>query len=406
MVTGVNEYTRLMVEKFDETMAIVAPTAFQGSFFGVPQTGAVTVFSQDSKTIEIDIKRRNGRRAARLVNRGASSDDISRVKANTEERFTNAARAWPLIESYGHINSNELLDRVAGETPYQMTSRQDRMTMKAMLIHHEHMVQQIHTFEYLARESVLNGQHPAILATSDSDLIYDFYRNSGNTITVANAWNSGSQTIMADFDDIIDAIQQNGYMFGDYGAIVGTDAFGDLKDDTDIRADADNRRYLFVELGGNVAELPTEFSRYKENGFAPRGYIETPKGRRVWLFTYDLTFTDDFTTGSDVETNWMPADKCLVFSPKARCDRYFGPPDRLPVTPDEVTLYQDLFGFNMNAAPMPPKVKNPGVIDARMFYPDAYRAPDKKSVMLRTQSAPIFPTTQTDAFGLLEGLHT
>jgi hypothetical protein len=406
-VTAVNEYTRLMVEKFDETMSITAPTAFQGAFFGRPETGAVTVFSTDSKTIEIDIKRRTGRKLARLVNRGTSSDDVSRVKTNTEEKFTNVARKWPLIETYGAINSDELLDRVAGETPYQKMSREDRMAMKAMLIHHEHMVLHIHLIEYLCREALLTGQHPAILGTSNSDLIYDFYRNAGNFITVGNSWNSGSQTIFADVDGGIDQLQQEAYLFGEYGMLVGTDAFGDLKNDSDIRSDADNRRYLFVELGGQIRELPTEFAKYRDNGFQPRGYIETPKGRKVWLFTYDLTFTDDFTSPpTETETNWMPTDKALIFSPKARCDRYFGPPDRLPVTAEEVALYQEMFGFSMVAPPQPAKVQNNAVIDARMFYPDAYRGQDKKSVVLRTQSAPIMPTTQTDAFVVLSGLHT
>jgi len=33
-----------------------------------------------------------------------------------------------------------------------------------------------------------------------------------------------------------------------------------------------------------------------------------------------------------------------------------------------------------------------------MFYCDAYPSGDKKKVTIRTQSAPIFATTQTDAF--------
>jgi hypothetical protein len=405
-LTAVNEYTRLMVEKFDETMAIIAPTAFQGAFYAESPTGK-TVFSTDSKTIEIDIKRRNGRRLARLINRVNGGEDAFRTKSQTEEKFTNVVRKWPLIETPGAIDADELLDRVAGETPYQRTTREDRMTMKAALIHHEHMNQHIHTMEYLCREALLTGQHPAILGTTNSDLIYDFYRNSGNLITVGNAWNSGSQTIFADIDGGIDQLQQEAYLYGEYGMLLGTDAFGDLKNDSSIRSDADNRRYLFVELGGEVRELPSEYQKYKKHGFQPRGYIETDKGRRVWIFTYDLTYTDDFTVeGVDTETNWMPADKALIFHHATRCDRYFGPPNRLPVTAEEIALYQEMFGFSMASTPIPAKVQNNGVVDARMFYPYAYRAPDHQSVVLKTQSAPIMPTTQTDGFVTLLGLHT
>jgi hypothetical protein len=404
---SVNEYTRMMVEAFDEQKAIIAPTAFQGSFYGKPETGAVTVFAPNSMIIEIDILRRNGRRLARLVNRGTSSDDILRKKTQTGDKFTNIARAWPLVETDGAINSDELLKRLPGEMPYSKTTRQDRLVAKAMRSHFEQMNQHIHMMEYLCREALLTGEHPAILGTTNTDLIYDFYRNAGNSITVSNSWNSGSQTIMADIDSGIDPIQQNAYLYGDYGMLLGTDAFGDLRNDTAIKALAENRRFFFVELGGQIRELPVEFHIYRNNGFQPRGYLETDKGRRVWIFTYDLTFTDDFTTpGSDVETPWMPTDKALIFSPKARCDRYFGPPDRLPFTADEIAWYQETFGFNMTAPPMPAKVQNTGVVDARMFYCDGYTGPDRKTVVARTQSAPIMPTTQTDAFAVLSGLHT
>lgn len=406
MVTAVNEYTRIMVEKFDETNEIIAPTAFQGAFYAGSPSGR-TVFAPDASTIEIDIKRRNGRRLARLVNRVSGGEDVLRTKNQKEEKFTNVARKFPLISTAGSIDADELLDRVAGENPYQRMTREDRMAMKAMLIHHEHMNQQIHTMEYLCREAVLTGQHPAILGTSNSDLIYDFYRNAGNTITVSNTWDSGNQTIIADIDAGIDQLQQEAYLYGEYGMLVGTDAFGALKADSDIRSDSDNRRFQFVALGGEIRELPTSFQRYKDNGFQPRGYVETDKGRKVWIFTYDLTFTDDFSVdGVDTETPWMPLDKALIFHPQARCDRYFGPPARLPFTAEEKALYQDMFGFSMDAAPQPPKIQNPGVIDARMFYPYAYRAADHQSVELRTQSAPIFPTTQTDAFVVLQGLIT
>jgi len=404
-VTAVNEYTRLMVEKFDETMEIIAPTAFQGAFWAGSPMGR-TVFSTDSKTIEIDIKRRSGRYLARMINR-TTGEDVTRTKSQTEEKFTNIARKWPLIETKGRIDSDELLNRVAGETPYQRNSREDRMARKAMLIHFEHMNQHIHTMEYLCREALLNGQHPAILATANADFIYDFYRNAGNIITVANAWDSGSQTIIADIDGGIDQLQQEAFLFGDYGILVGTDSFAAMKSDSDISSVADVRRYFFVNLGGEMVTLPTQFAKYRDNGFQPRGWIETDKGRKVWIFTYDLTFTDDFTTpGVETETPWMPTDQALIFHPNVRCDRYFGPPNRLPITADEVALYQEMFGMSMTAPEIPAKVQNTGVVDSRMFYPFAYRSPDHSSVVLKTQSAPIMATTQTDGFVTLKGLIT
>lgn len=404
LVTGVNEYTRLMVEAFDETKKVIAPTAFQGSFYGIAENGAQVVFSDNSKSIEIDITRADGNRMARLVNRGTSSDDTTRTDSITAEQFTNIARIWPLIESTANINSSELLDRVAGETPYVQQSREDRLTRKAMKVHVKAINEQIRLHEFLAREAILTGEHPMILGTSNADLIYDFYRKATHTFAAPAKWDLVGTDIIGDLDTSIDLIQQDSYNYGAVGALIGASGWEGLRKNTQVKAEADIRRFHLVELNGPVT-APTEFNRFLDNGFVLAGWVKTYKNRTVWLFTYDLTYTDDFTTpGTDTETNWMPLDKALVFSPKARCDKYFGPPDRLPIRAAEQAWYQDTFGFNMTSPPMPPNIVNPGVIDARAFYCDAYEGADRKAVTLRTQSAPIFPPTETDAFVTITGL--
>jgi hypothetical protein len=404
VITGVNEYTRFMVEAFDESAKVVVPTAFQGAFFGVAANGAQTVFSDNSKSIEIDIIRANGNRLARLVNRGTSSSDSTRTNTLTTEQFTNIAREWPLIENKGAINSNELLDRVAGETPYAQQTREDRMTRKAIKINMELIREQLRLHEYLAREAILTGSHPAILGTTNTDLIYDFYRKATHTFAAGAKWDVVGTDIIGDFDTAIDLIQQDSNNFGEYGSIVGASGFEGLRKNTQIKAEADIRRYHLVELNGPVT-APSQFNRLLENGFVLAGWVKTYKNRTVWLFTYDLTYTDDFTTpGVDTETPWMPVDKALVFSPNARCDKYFGPPDRMPIRSQEEQFYQETFGFNMTSPPMPANIVNPGVIDFRAFSFDAYEGADKKAVTLRAQSAPIFPSTETDAFVTITGL--
>lgn len=400
-----NEYTRFMVQKFDERKKVIAPTAFQGSFFGIPETGAQVVFSDNAKSIEIDQVRADGRRLARLVNRGTSSDDTSRVETLTAGKFTNIPRAWPLIESYGAINSTELLDRNAGENPFTPVQRQARLTTKAMEINFLLADRQIRLWEYLAREAVLTGQHPAILGTTNTDFIYDFYRKATHTFAVGAKWDVVGTDIIGDLDTACDLIQQDSYNpVVNVGALVGASGFEGLRKNTQVKAEADIRRFHSVELHGPTT-VPTEFNRYIDNGFALAGWVKTYKNRTVWLFTYDVTYTDDFTTpGSDAETNWMPADKCLVFSPKARCDKYFGPPDRMPVTASEVAWYAEMFGFNMSVPPTLPNIQSPGIVDPRGMHFDAYAGADKKAVTLRMQSAPIFPTTETDAFVTMTGL--
>lgn len=397
-----NQYSRFMVEPFSDVDARPLATAFMGAFFGDPTTGAETVYNDRTSQVEIDIEKGDTHILAMMVNRGTNSLDLSRIKSQKEGKFTNLAYGWPLIETTGSIASTELFDRQVGETPYTERSRQDRLTMKAAKIHKEQFKQHITTMEYLCRESLWTGEHPAILGTSNSDLIYDFHRDSGNFITAGTAWTTITADILGDLDSGADKIQQNGGLHGDYGLLCDGAVFKGIKTNTVLTNDADNRRYNFVALGGDV-QLPTTFNKYKENGFQPRGRLETNDGRIVWIFTYDLTFSDNFTNpASPSRTAWVPAGKALMFSPHARCDKYFGPADWMPVTSQEAQMYRETFGFEMNAAPTIPSIQNPGVIDPRMFYCFASRG--QKSVQLYTQSAPIFPTTHTDAFVVFSGL--
>lgn len=401
-----DEFSRLQVELFDERGIGPAPIAFQSAFYGRPETGAKTVFQENQETIEIDIIRSTGNTLAQLVNRGTSSGDVTRIEHQTETKFTNIVRKWPLVETEGFISSVELLKRSPGVNPFVEQTRQDRLMAKAIDINSEMLMQHVTTVEFLAREALFTGQHPAILNTTNAALIYDFFRNSANTIAVGTVWTDVAADIIGDIDSGIDEIQQNSFLHGDYGLIMDGVAFGGFKKNTVISGDADNRRFFFVSLGGDAVELPTEFQKYKDGGFNPRGFLETDLGRRVWIFTYDLTFQDTFTTpGTSTTTPWIPSGQALLFHPKARCDRYFGPPDRMPVTATEAIWYQDTFGFDMTAPPMMPQM-NEGfkAVDTRMLHFDAYAGPDKKGVVLRTQSAPIMPTTQTDAFVVFNSL--
>jgi hypothetical protein len=399
----VGQYTRFQTSGFSDVDLRPVSTAYQSAFYGRPETGAVTVFNDRSSQINIDIQKGETQTLAMMVNRGASSTVTDRVPSDKEGRFTNLAYAWPLVETQGSISSNEILENRGFDQPQDMTaSLRDRLTEKAGEIHKTHFKKHFTTMEFLAREALFTGQHPAILGTSNSDLIYDFHRNSNNFITAGTPWTTVTADILGDLDDGADQIQQNGGLHSDYGLLCDGAVFGGIKKNNTTGSDADNRRYEFVSLGGDVV-VPSEFAKYKEAGFQPRGRLETNGGRFVWIFTYDVTFLDNFTTpGTKTRTPWVPAGKALMFSPLARCDKYFGPADRFMPTQQEIQNYRDFFGFDMGAMPVVPNVTDPGLFDPRMFT--VYADITKKAVELFTQSAPIMPTTHTDAFVTFDSL--
>ena len=393
-MNSVDFYSRYMIQMFDEREVQATPRGFQ-AFFGNPLGGSKTHFSENEGVVEIDILRANGERLAAMVHRGQVSDDVSRGKNVTDQVYTYTGRQYPLIEEKGNINSTQLLKRLAGDNPYARRTQIDRNRELAKDIHYDHIRKMVRTFEYLASQSILTGKMPAIIGTTNTNLLYDYYRKPSHNYNVPAKWDSGTQDIMGDIDGALDLIKQDSFMKGNFMA-VGGNAMNAFLKDTDVLTLADNRRFDQIEVNSNP--VPPRFSKLVEAGWEPRGRLMTPKGRTVWLFTNDDIYTD--SAGNP--QNYMPLDKVILLPVEARMDRYFGPRDRMPVTPSEVAWYSEMFGMNMNAPQLPPNVdSSSGIVLPQAFYSDAYMPDDKKNVIVRTQSAPIYATTQTDSIVVL-----
>lgn len=389
-------YGRFMASVFDDRMVISVPTAFQ-AFFGNPGTGANTVYSPDSLVVEIDIIRGNEKLAA-LVQRGTNSRILSGQDNVNEQKYSSFSRLYPLIEEEGDLNSHQINFRVAGENPYQAQTRIDRLRTLALNQHTEIVRRIVRLFEYLCSQSVLTGQMPAIFGTTNSDLIYDFLRKATHTFAAPVAWNNSSNDILGDIDTACDLIRADAHVNPDM-MILGGETMEAMVKDTTVQEVADNRRFELIEVSTNNP-VPPKFARFTDAGFIARGRLRTPKGYELWMFTY----VDGYTSSAGAFTNYMPQDNVLIAYSQARCDRYFGPPETLPMTAQRAAFYQEMFGFSPMAPPMPPMIKNEGqAINPAMFYYDAYSSPNYKEVTLRTQSAPIFATTMTDAFVTITG---
>ncbi len=397
---AVDSFSRFMVEMFDEKDIISVPTAFQ-AFFGNPAAGGQTVFSENSNDVDIDIIRGNERTSA-LIPRGMISRPLGSLQKNLNvENYSSFSRKYPLAEEEGDITADQILQRVAGENPYQAMERQSRMRILGLKIHLESIRRIVRMNEILAAQSVIEGIQDAIIGTTNTDLQYDFKRNAALTVTPANTWNSGSQDILGDIDGMCTLLRQHGKMNPNFMGL-GTSAMDAFIADTTVAALADNRRFELLEVSTNNP-VPPEFARFTEAGWIARGRLRTPAGHVLWMFT----MLDVYDNTAGTSTPFMPVDKVIITNVKARADRYFGPPENLPMIGQRIQLYQEFFGFNPESAPMPPNIKSPGgIIMPAMFHSDAYVAPDWKKITVRTQHAPIFATTQTDSFGTLEGLIT
>ncbi len=388
----VDIYSRYMDELFDEKEIINVDTVYQ-QFFGKPAFGgSKTIYSPDSGVVEIDIMRGNERLAA-LIHRGTNSRFLNMMSNTEAQNFSSFSRVYPLAEELGDITASQILKRMGGENPYDQRPRIERLRELAREHHLEHIRRYVRLFEVLAGLSLLGGQQPAILGSTNADNWYDFRRNAAHIVQPTVPWDDPAATILADLDAAIDLLRINGHVRPNV-MFMGGNVANVVLSDTVIQRFADIKGYSLVRVGPEN-NPPSSLQALIDAGADPIGRITTPQGRTLWMFTYGAVFTD---AAGNAE-HYLPLNTCFLAYYGARCDRYFGPAERLPIIPSDNAWYQEMFGMNMLTPVMPANIKNVGaVVTPAMFYCDAYPAGDKKKVTIRTQSAPIFATTQTDAF--------
>lgn len=389
-------FTRVMAPAFDDRISIPMGTGFQ-AFFGNPASGGKTLFSGDAGVVDIDIIRGNEKIAA-LIPRGTVSRPLGSLQSNTQDgKFSTFSRKYPLSEEEGDIDSNMILQRKAGEQPFARSTRVERMRVHGFNIITEHVRRIIRMCEVLAAQSVLTGVQDAIIGTSNADLQYDFHRNAANIITVGTAWSNVAAPIFGDLDNAAGKVRQNGKIPADM-VVFGSTAMAGFRKNTQVLAEADNSGYQVVQVS-DMGPVPPRFNRFIAGGFVPQGNITTPEGHKLWLFTY----TDGgYENSAGTFVNFIGVDQVLITSSEARCDRYFGPPERLPITSMDRELYLETFGISLDIPPAGMVRSEGGIIEPQMFHADAYTSADRKRITVRTQAAPIFATTQTDAFVTLD----
>jgi len=388
-------FTRIMVDMWDEREYIAADVGFQ-SIFGRP--GSKTVFADNDEVVEFDTIKGN-KETAKLVMRGSYAQSLgSTVESLNEQKFTNLAMTFPLADERGEIGADQVLNRIAGESELNRYTKAQRAQILAMKIATEQTRRLVDLHERLAVQMVRTGKQDYILGTSSSDLQLDLGRTAGNTISVSNKWNTSNGTVDADIDAGCTKVVQNGHMAPDVG-IVGGGAMTALRENADVQAVADNRRFGFIRLGVGES-APSNLAWMVDAGFTYQGQYITGQGRQLSIFTYDR-----FYESSGTATAYMTTSEMIIFSSKARCDRYFGPSDWMPSHTAQRQFYIDVLGMDPMSIPGLNRIKNPGAaIDPRMFHHRMFPDPSNTVWTVQTQTAPLFATTHADAFAVLNTL--
>lgn len=384
-------FARTMAQGFDNRNVMRAPGGFS-AFFGYVQNGSQITYAPNSSALDIDIIL-GSEKLAPMVPR-ASTGRVIEGQLNTEEtRFTSLVRKFPLIEEEGDINSDQLDKRVFNEAQSESDkTRSDRLQGLAGDIRNDHMRRTARTYEYLAAQSVITGKQPAIMNTTNPAFLYDWLRPAANFITAAQDWINPLTDILGDVEKGCAQIRAKGRKNPDMLILSKVDAQAWVKNEA-IQKLADNRRFELVRVDQVV---PPKFQRFVDGGFVPFGTVVTPSGYQLAIFTY-LDIYDD-ADGNPVE--YLPDNKTIIASSDSRCDLAFGPGTTLPATSAKRQWYLELFGVDMDMPPMPLNLQGTSwaTLLSNSVYCDAYASDGDKSVTVRNQSAPLFPTTETATF--------
>jgi hypothetical protein len=378
---------------FNEADIIAVSTVYQ-QFFGKPAFGGSrTIYSPNSDVVDIDVMRAN-RRVAAMIHRDTDSEHLNLKRNTTTQNWTRFSLRFPLAEEIGNITASQITKTVAGEDVVNGLSKQDRMVLLAREHHMEHIRRYVRLFEVLCGNSLFTGLQPAIIGSGNLNNWYDFNRNPALMVTPAIPWDQAGADILGDIDDGIQQMMVLGNAKANVIFMAG-DVLNVFLRDTTIQQFADIRGYSLVRAGEEMFNLPGSLTDLVNAGADAIGRLTTPRGKTVYIFGYDAVIDDN--NGQPVDL--LPAGTVFIAFYGARCDRYFGPAERLPIVSSDIAFYNETFGMNNIVNPeLPANIKGNAIVAPQMFYCDAYRVEDKKKIAVRTQSAPIFATTQTDSF--------
>jgi len=386
------QYGRYMDAYWDERDLIAVPTGFQAIFAKLSR--GAPIYSDDASIVDIDIIRGN-ERTAKLMPRGPITRSLGSVQESlNEQKFTEVNRAYPWGVELFDLYAGQLNKRVRGELVSRPLSRQERLRVLAAGAMKETVRRCVRLMERLAAQSMRTGKQDAILG--EASPTYDWSRNANLTITVGTKWDA-SGDVMGDIDTACNRVRQYGHMNPDV-AVFGKSALAAALSDSTFSSIADNRRLGFLQFGMG-ASLPSKHAWMVDAGFNYRGEIITHQGYTLSAFTYN----EAYDNSSGTYTPYMPVDETLIFSSDARCDRYFGPSETMPLMSAQRQFYADAFGMTADAVPSVKYQGTSSVITPEMFHFDAYPNADASVITHRTQVAPIFGTTHVDSFALLDG---
>lgn len=394
--------TVFLQKGFSDMDMIGVPTGFQ-SFFGRPGTGGQTNFVTKTLSISQDIMRGENT-VSKIFQRetGGSWDTGTNTNAIKGDRFKNTTRVFPLMEEYFSVSHDQTLEkRQFSENPVREGAGEGmeliQIRRNILMAEGKMAVQKMmRKNEIMCSEAIRLGTQ-----TLDDGQVYNYDRATTNTFAAALVWTNAAALIIEEIDDLIDVAKQNGKVQPNF-LLPGSGAWGAMVKQLIVQNISDNRGYMFVRAGDEkiLPQLPADVQWMVGAGFAHVGWVQTYKGRKLPIFTYDEQYQDASKNWQDI----MPVDEVTVGWSGARCDRSFGPSLTFEGNLTQERQVNELLGFGAFTAQMPTNMKTQGAFDPRMFHVDGKVNSGNNVISMRLSSGGIYVPVHTDAFATLTGV--
>lgn len=342
--------------------SIASPTLFlSGMFQASPRN------FYNSAEVEIDV-RRSGEPVSVVI-----QDLSTEGRHNSNDIYTNKRFTPPVHKEKGSLNAFELLNRQAGNNPFEDFEFQ-LVAMERVMFGLADIQAKINRAIELQASQVLQT---GILSSKDENgnIIYtlDYKPKSTHFPTVTTDWTDSGATPIADLKALSEIIRNDGLMNPDL-IIMGVDAWENFVSNAAVQKRLDNRR---IDLGTVV---PFEL---RGNGGSYRGAVDIGN-YKLDVWTYGGRYDDPET---DVKTQYVSTNKVIIMSSAGRLDATFG------AIPTFGNPAAGILPF------MPPRISS--TANGIDMFVNAWLSNNKEHLMYSAGSRPLMIPTAIDTFGCL-----
>jgi hypothetical protein len=349
-----------MIEAFRQKKA---PGLFLSGFFKTPARNITK-----SRKVVIDIQR-SGEQYAVDVVRGTGG------RLSTRKRFTTKEYIPPVYDQFVALGEEELMERMPGQTEYDSP---DFAAMVMAIISDEQTEQQemiLRSIEYQAAQAFFTGQ--IVLVNGDT---IDFKQKATHNYEVGTSWSDSGGTPIDDIQLALNLNRKDGKVDSDI-AIMSEESFADFIANAQVVAQADLRRIDRLDI--KPPSMNTEGAAF-HGTFSVGAY-------RIQLWTYPQFYQvpEGFGLANEGELlNYIPSDRVLITSSKARFDLLFAGIPSVANRNDPRLAALGLAGIPTNIA--------------TDFHPYSHLDEEVLSIKAGVRSAPLCVPTQIDAFTVID----